>query len=370
MDLTREQIKDLLDGFNERSKENKKLNVVLIGSTGVGKSTLINNFLGREICKIGAGKPCTQEFDSYKEHPYINIYDSKGMEKDIDIHGFMDNVLKFIKDKNYSTNPEEHIHIVLYCIGEINIQESDMEFIRRLEAENLHPIILFTKADTREDYELDNLKRTALEYGIKEENMIFTASPKSKFYNACSDDIKKGLSKLLERMLQIAPDAYKHAIEVAQNVDLDIKEKAILELREEAKSIVLKAVAAATAAGAIPIPGSDVFVITPIQLGMVGKLVALYGFDPLKCKEQMYPLIAAAIGPTIARQLLKFIPIAGSMIAAGVAASITGGIGYFCIDTFEKRAIAEIRNQPMPDIDFDDDTFKKYKDMFDKDDDK
>lgn len=364
--LNEEQIKNLLDGFVDRVEQNKKLNIVIIGSTGVGKSTLINDFLGKEMCVIGTGKPCTQEFNEYNDSPYVNIYDSKGMEKDIDMHGFMDNVLTFINQKNYSTNADDHIHVVLYCIGEINIQESDMEFIRKLEQKKLNPIVIFTKADIKQDYELDNLKKTALEYGIKEENIIFTASPKSKFYSVCSDEVKNGLSKLLDRMMQIAPEAYRHAIEMAQNVDLELKENAVKKLRSSAYKIVAAASAAAGAAGAIPIPGPDVLVITPIQTGMIGGLAALYGLDEAVCKEQVYPLIAGFIGPTIARQLAKFIPIVGSVISAGVAASVTGGIGYFCIDAFEKQAIAIMRNEPLPEMSMDEASFEKYKELFDK----
>ena len=38
-----------------------KLNVLIVGKTGVGKSTLINAVFGDKVAKTGSGKPVTQE---------------------------------------------------------------------------------------------------------------------------------------------------------------------------------------------------------------------------------------------------------------------------------------------------------------------
>ena len=39
--------------------------ILLLGKTGVGKSSFINYFLGKDVAAAGAGKPCTQELTKY-----------------------------------------------------------------------------------------------------------------------------------------------------------------------------------------------------------------------------------------------------------------------------------------------------------------
>ncbi|GAA7866768.1 hypothetical protein HpMS191_06220 [Helicobacter pylori] len=44
-------------------KEKPKMNILLMGATGVGKSSLINALFGKEIAKAGVGKPITQHLE-------------------------------------------------------------------------------------------------------------------------------------------------------------------------------------------------------------------------------------------------------------------------------------------------------------------
>ena len=60
-------------------------NVLVIGKSGVGKSTLLNYIFGSEIQKTGTGAPQSpKEFKKcrykYDEDLIINIYDTWGLE--------------------------------------------------------------------------------------------------------------------------------------------------------------------------------------------------------------------------------------------------------------------------------------------------
>ncbi|GAA9627281.1 hypothetical protein HpVa146_06420 [Helicobacter pylori] len=46
-------------------KKNQIMNILLMGATGVGKSSLINGLFGQEIAKADTGKPVTQHLEKY-----------------------------------------------------------------------------------------------------------------------------------------------------------------------------------------------------------------------------------------------------------------------------------------------------------------
>ncbi|GAA8011737.1 hypothetical protein HpCS36_09100 [Helicobacter pylori] len=46
-------------------KEKPIMNILLMGATGVGKSSLINGFFGQEVAKAGVEKSLTQHLEKY-----------------------------------------------------------------------------------------------------------------------------------------------------------------------------------------------------------------------------------------------------------------------------------------------------------------
>ena len=82
------------------------------------------------------------------------------------------------------------------------------------------------------------------------------------------------------------------------------------------------------------------------------------------------PMIARAVGTMAASSLLKLIPglgtVAGACITGGIAATLTGAMGWFVQTQFEKIAIAKALGEPPPDVNFDFDLFKSYLDNYKK----
>lgn len=71
-------LNDLINQAREALKKvNSKLNVLIVGKTGVGKSTLINAVFGDKVAKTGSGKPITQEITEIKVNKNFSIYDTK-----------------------------------------------------------------------------------------------------------------------------------------------------------------------------------------------------------------------------------------------------------------------------------------------------
>ncbi|GAA7230087.1 hypothetical protein ID0463_05220 [Helicobacter pylori] len=62
-------------------KEKPIMNILLMGATRVGKSSLINGLFGQEIAKVGIGKPVTQHLEKYvDEEKGLILWDTKGIE--------------------------------------------------------------------------------------------------------------------------------------------------------------------------------------------------------------------------------------------------------------------------------------------------
>ncbi len=57
-------VNELYDNI-EKTTRIPMMNILLMGATGVGKSSLINALFDKEVAKAGVGKPITQHLEKY-----------------------------------------------------------------------------------------------------------------------------------------------------------------------------------------------------------------------------------------------------------------------------------------------------------------
>ena len=146
--------------ITEKSKNNysmNHLNIVLVGRSGVGKTTLINTFLKydeKDYLKVGFGKPCTMgepEYKTSKNMPLIRLADSRGIElNNYGIDELNESINNFIKSKLRSENPDEFVHCIWYCITGNRLEDIEIETLNKLASIykiNSIPIIMvYTQA--------------------------------------------------------------------------------------------------------------------------------------------------------------------------------------------------------------------------------
>jgi predicted GTPase len=67
-------------GIRDAAQETGKVNVLIAGRTGVGKSTLINEVFQGRLAQTGQGKPVTKETRCYtKQGIPLGIFDTRGL---------------------------------------------------------------------------------------------------------------------------------------------------------------------------------------------------------------------------------------------------------------------------------------------------
>ena len=108
---------------------------------------------------------------------------------------------------------------------------------------------------------------------------------------------------------------------------------------DEAARTIHGAAALAGGVGLLsPVPGPDAVLIAPIQAALVVRLASLYGMRPpaAALRSAAYAMLGQVVGRGSARVLASFVPGLGSVVRAGVAASVTEAIGWAVVENLEQ----------------------------------
>lgn len=144
-------------------EEDFRLNIVTLGKTGVGKSSLLNYLFGTKF-ETGTGRPVTPadliETDADINGHAVRVYDSWGIEADK-----LTEWNSLLKDKaeehGAAKNPEEWFHAVVYCInaGGSRIEDCDANIISNFVDQGYKVTVALTKADYFYEEDEEKLKK-------------------------------------------------------------------------------------------------------------------------------------------------------------------------------------------------------------------
>lgn len=133
----------------------KHSNALVIGKTGVGKSTLLNvvlKLIGDEAAATGIGLPVTQDTEMY-ESEKVRIWDMRGIElKKYGVDAAIMEAKRVVDKMAAKNDPDMCIHAIWYCIntqsGRIEDSERDalLELMNIYDGGNLPIIVVLTQA--------------------------------------------------------------------------------------------------------------------------------------------------------------------------------------------------------------------------------
>lgn len=319
-----DEVKNQIDReYNEYLKSIEKTNILVLGQTGVGKSSLLNLVFGEELAKVSHVKPETRGFHMFSSDKLpINIIDSEGYELE-NSSEFKNNLKEYIDSK--FLNVSDQIHLAWYCINvsSARVLSFDVENIKFLiDVLKIPTAVVFTQCDQD-----DEEGSTAIALAKVIENNFSTKIKTFQVSNR--ENLKLDLDELISwSEKNISDDNVKAAFVLSQKSNLKLKNKI-------AHKYIVGAAATAAGIGATPIPVADSVALLTLQTGLAYKIFKIYGIQQGVGKIVMEVLgarIMSLIGKTLAGSLIKLIPGAGSMVGglinATVASSLTFTLGY------------------------------------------
>ncbi|MDB1136148.1 50S ribosome-binding GTPase [Clostridioides difficile] len=336
-------ISETIKKFQSDLENMDKVNILVVGKTGVGKSTLINNIFREELAETGIGRPVTQHLKKIsKEGLPINLYDTKGLELEEDVQEtikkeILDEIENCNRNSLERNDKSELMHVCWYCINTsvARCEETDIKWINEL-SEKIPVIVVLTQGFPRK--KARELKSSIDDLNLNCKNVIPVLA--EQLVEEEDEIVIKsyGLDKLVEVTYQVIPKEVKKAFVNVQKVD--IKKKV-----EDSRKWVLGYVGGSGAIGFSPIPFSDAPLLATAQVAMISHITVIFG---LQVDKALLTAIVSSIGgvtsatllgKTLVSNILKFIPgagtIAGGAISGSVAALTTTALGMAYISVLE-----------------------------------
>ncbi|WP_421309465.1 GTPase [Aeromonas veronii] len=343
----------LEEQFDNEMAQVSRPNLMIVGGTGVGKSSLINLIFGKSIAKVGTGQPVTRGCERY-EDPQIPlvIFDTEGYEVSegkISAGNFREKIIPEIKQrKNKALN--EQIHLIWYCLSVANhrITDFDLDNLRLITDQLDIPVaVVLTQCDAEPVDDQGNGETSQIFRQVLRENGMTCEVFETCANNPNHDlELKLDLEKLIDwSSTSLSNDSLRQSFVAAQIASLQAK-------RSEAMNIIMTySATTAASAGLNPIPMSDALLIVPQQIAMAASLAKIYGIDSIGeiAVSMLKGQIISLMGRQLAASLTKLIPVLGQFINAGVAGVITGGLGLALIEVYERAIEGYLKTGRAPD---------------------
>ena len=161
-------------------------NILIIGKSGVGKSSLLNYIFDKQLMETGTGRPVTKKgiFPKkieIKENFILNVSDTWGLEanKAKEWKQLIDDEIK----KHDCAEISDWFHTILFCISakSSRVEEFEKEIIKGLIDDGNKVIVVLTHSDTNNiDETIDEMSVELNGAGVEETSIIRASSVSKK----------------------------------------------------------------------------------------------------------------------------------------------------------------------------------------------
>lgn len=333
-----EKVAEILTTVREKLPTTEAL---LIGKPQAGKSSIVRGLTGVSAEIIGQGfKPHTQNTERYaypsEDLPLLIFTDTVGLG---DVNQDTQTIIKELEQELKQESQCARILILTIKIGDFatDTLRQVAEQLRQnypsipclLVVTCLHEVYPADVADHPEyppNYEAVNRSFQAIQQDFKQlcdRAILIDFTLEEDEYNPTF----YGQDCLVEALSELLPEAEARTIHQLLNNNPD-NEIGNLYRDTARRYLVAFSTMAATLA-AVPLPFATMPVLTALQISLVGLLGKLYGqtLSPAQAGGIASAIAGGFFAQAVGRELIKFIPGFGSVIAASWAAAYTWSLG-------------------------------------------
>jgi len=333
-------------------------NVLVIGNSGVGKSTLINAVLGEEKAETGWGtKGTTNKLSIYEnEEIPFRIIDTVGFEPSF-IKEFkaISAVKKWSKDSAREGHEDNQINVIWICIEGTSSKlfPKTLKDLSKATSiwDTVPVIVVITKSYSVPEREqnIEMVNTAFAKHKRYSENLrkVIPVVASTYVLNDSAYAAPEGITELIDATNELMPEGIKAG-------EKDIAAFKLKRKRAMAHGITGVSTTAAVVIGAVPVPFADALMLSPIEIAEVSALAQIYGISKNEGSKQFFNSIvevgtvsAAAKAAISALKAIPGINLGASVLNAIIAGSIVAALGEGTIYAFEqvylgKKSVSDI----------------------------
>jgi uncharacterized protein (DUF697 family)/GTPase SAR1 family protein len=333
-------------------------NVLVIGSSGVGKSTLINAVLGEEVAETGWGtKGTTKELEIFESSRIpFRIIDTVGFEPSLLKELKANNaVRKWSRESAKAGHEDNQVNVIWFCVEGTSSKlfPKQIENLSRATAmwASVPVIVVITKSysvpDRAQNIEMVHNAFAKQRRYAKNLRSVIPVVASTYVLNEVAFAAPEGITELIDATYFLMPEGIRAGA-------ADIAAFKLNRKRAMAHGVTGVSTTAAVVVGAVPIPFPDAMILTPIEIGLVNGLAQIYEIHKNEESKRFFnTIVEVGTVSVVARSALgalKAIPgvnLGASVLNAITAGTIVAALGEGTIYAFEqvylgKRSITDI----------------------------